>query len=196
MTDRHAHENPALQAWQPPAQQAAFRRLMRAFSCPGRIETLCDDAGRDPRGGALLRVLATLVDAEVSLADPDGLLDAQLLTLLEARMRAAEQAQFVVARADRAPQFAPALGSLESPEQGATLILLVERLGEGGALHLSGPGVDGSTSLPVRGLDPGWLAARANWNAGFPLGVDLILVDAQHVAALPRTTRIQCKGEL
>jgi alpha-D-ribose 1-methylphosphonate 5-triphosphate synthase subunit PhnH len=191
MTDPQAHANNALQAWQPLTQQAVFRQLMRAFSYPGLVETLCE-AGP---GGALPRVLAILLDGEVTLADPDGLLASQLLTLLEARTRPAELAQFVVARAECAPQFEPALGTLESPEQGATLILCVARLGEGSALHLSGPGIDGAATLHVRGLDPAWLAARSNWNAGYPLGVDWILVDEQRLVALPRTTRISVKGE-
>lgn len=195
MTNLQAHENKMLKAWQPLTQQAVFRRLMRAFSYPGRVETLCDAEHDNMHTGALPRVLATLMDAEVTLADPDGLLDPHMLTLLEACTRPADLAQFIVARGDRAPQFSPALGSLESPEHGATVILAVECLGEGSALHLSGPGVDGMTSLQVRGLDPGWLTARSNWNAGFPLGVDWILVDAQRLVALPRTTRITCKGE-
>ena len=195
MTNPHVQTSAALEAWQPLVQQGIFRHLMRAFSYPGRVEALCDTAHDSMHTGALACVLATLLDAEVTLADPDGLLAPHMLPLLEARTCLADLAQFVVARADRAPQFSPALGSLESPEHGATLILIVERLGEGSTLHLSGPGVDGTTSLQVRGLDPGWLTARSRWNAGFPLGVDWILVDAQRMVALPRTTRITCKGE-
>lgn len=194
-TDLQTHQSSTLQPWQSLTQQTVFRQLMRAFSYPGRVEFLHDARPDDSSGGALLLVLATLLDAEVTMADPDCLLAPRLLALLAARQRPAELAQFVIARADRAPEFTPALGSLESPEQGATLILRVGFLGEGSALHLSGPGVNGTTSLQVRGLDPGWLAARSNWNAGFPCGVDLILTDGQRLVALPRTTRITSEGE-
>jgi alpha-D-ribose 1-methylphosphonate 5-triphosphate synthase subunit PhnH len=203
MTDLQSHDNDKLKAWQPLVQQAVFRQVMHAFSYPGRVETLCDadkageNESKDMRSNALAQVLATLLDLEVTLADPDRMLDPHFLALLDARARPAESAQFIVARADRAPQFAPALGSLESPEQGATLILRVARIGEGSVLHLSGPGIDGAATLQVQGLDLGWLAARSNWNAGFPLGVDMILADAQRMVALPRTTVISCtnKGE-
>jgi alpha-D-ribose 1-methylphosphonate 5-triphosphate synthase subunit PhnH len=194
MTNPQAQGSDVLKPWQPLAQQAVFRQLMRAFSYPGKVEVLCQNA-HDTQDAALPHVLATLLDAEVTLADPDNLLDADLLTLLEARVLVAERAQFIVARADRAPQFTPMLGSLESPEQGATVILRVACVGEGSTLHLSGPGVNGSANLQVRGLDPKWLAARSSWNAGFPLGVDMILVDGQRAVALPRTTRISCKGD-
>lgn len=176
-------------ALQPLAQQAVFRQLMRAFSYPGRLQDLDIGGGAAP-GSALRHVLAALVDGEVTLADPDGLLDADTLTLLEARRASPETAHFVVADGAEAPRFTPSLGTLESPERGATVVLAVADLGNGDdALHLTGPGVDGTATLRVRGLDPAWLAARSDWNAGFPLGVDLILVDARRVAALPRTTR-------
>ncbi len=196
MTKLQAGENTGLKAWHPLTQQGVFRQLMRAFSYPGRVETLCDAvAADDMRGSALTRVLATLLDGEATLADPDCMLDPHTLALLEARTVPVEQAQFVVVLAEHAPRFEPALGSLESPERGASVILRVACLGEGSTLHLAGPGIDGAAQLQVRGLDAGWLAARTNWNAGFPLGIDLILVDDQRAAALPRTTRITCEGE-
>ena len=39
-------------------------------------------------------------------------------------------------------------------------------------------------------LDPAWITLRNQWTRRFPMGVDLLLADDHHVAALPRTTRI------
>ena len=46
------------------------------------------------------------------------------------------------------------------------------------------------------GLHPDWIAAREEWNADFPLGVDLILVDKTKLVAMPRTTRINVLAEV
>jgi alpha-D-ribose 1-methylphosphonate 5-triphosphate synthase subunit PhnH len=172
-----------LQAWGPQRQQAVFRQLMRAFSFPGRIETLAGDA-------ALTQTLATLVDSEVTLADPQQLIDALTRQRLQTRMAGAERAQFIVADGSLPPAFEPSLGTLESPEQGATILLQVAKVGEGAAWQLTGPGIAASQSLAIAGLDPAWIERRRCWNEGFPLGVDLILIDRSRVVALPRTTSI------
>lgn len=176
--------------WHPATQQRIFRRLMIAFAYPGRVQPLCAES-RD----ALRAVLATLVDAEVGLADPKGLVAVDDWHRLEARRAAPEQANFIVACGDATPDFQPALGTLESPELGATLVLRVAALGHGKALHLSGPGIHGESVLEVGGLNAAWLSRRETWNGAFPVGVDMILVDDCRAAALPRTTRILIKGD-
>lgn len=188
-----SHAEPhAETAWQPDAQQRVFRCLVNAFSYPGRIVDL-------PRGGAgepaLPRVLATLVDGAVGIADPHALIAEHERLRLEAPVMAPEISPFIVANAERAPDFQPPLGSLENPEHGATLILKVRALGVGAALSVGGPGIRGQAAFAVQGLDPAWLAARAGWNAAFPMGVDLLLVDETRIAALPRTARVQAQGE-
>lgn len=182
MTDRE------LQAWSAHCQQGVFRQLMRAFSFPGRIETL---AG----GAALTQTLATLVDSEVTLADPQHLVDALTRQRLQTRMAAAERAHFIVADGQLPPAFAPHLGTLESPERGATILLQVAALGEGPGWRLSGPGIPAVQPLAVTGLDPAWMAHRNSWNEGFPMGVDMILIDCSRIVALPRSTRIAAQGE-
>lgn len=172
-----------LQAWVPQRQQGVFRQLMRAFSYPGRIETLAGEA-------VLTQTLATLVDSEVTLADPQHLIDALTRQRLQTRMAGAERAQFIVADGSLPPAFEPSLGTLESPELGATILLQVAKLGEGAAWQLTGPGIAASQSLAIAGLDPAWIARRRCWNEGFPLGVDLLLIDRSRVLALPRTTSI------
>ncbi|HPB91181.1 MAG TPA: phosphonate C-P lyase system protein PhnH [Rugosibacter sp.] len=174
-----------MNVWQAHTQQRLFRRLLEAFSYPGRLLD-ATDSGTTAR----LAILATLLDGEVNLADPHGLITPEDRRRLMASAAAPEQARFVVADAARVPNFTPALGSLESPEFGATLLLEVEQLGAGSPLLLTGPGIASQKQLAVHGLHPDWIARRADWVSAYPLGVDIILCDAKHFAALPRTTQI------
>ena len=181
--------SPDMQAWTASSQQHIFRQLMRAFSYPGRIETLATSGAH-----ALTLTLAALIDRGSSLADPQNLLDDLTRQRLQTPLTVAERAHFVVADGTRPPAFKPALGSLESPEHSATIVLTVVALGVGTDCRLEGPGIAGSQSLAVTGLEPSWLEQRRSWNSAFPLGVDMILLDTIHAVALPRTTRITLKG--
>jgi alpha-D-ribose 1-methylphosphonate 5-triphosphate synthase subunit PhnH len=172
-----------LAAWSSPQQQIVFRQLLRAFSFPGRIQTLVDTT-------VFTHTLAVLVDRETTLADPQHLLDALTLKRLQARRTTPELAQFIVADGSLPPTFEPRLGTLESPEYGATILLKVAVLGHGNRWQLTGPGIATTGELATTGLHPDWLLQRQIWNAGFPLGVDLILLDANSLVALPRTTSV------
>lgn len=190
MSDSHSS------LWLPSGQQQAFRQLMRAFARPGSLELLSTtpnthgEAAQD----AKITVLATLLDDQVTLSDPNNLLSPLVLQRLEVRPETLDRAAFILARGDLEPGFQPRLGTLESPEGGGTIIVCVEKLGEGISLTLTGPGIEDRRMLAVTGLHPHWLVARQNWTQGFPLGVDLILVDDTCIAALPRTTKIHIQG--
>lgn len=181
-----------LSAWHVLEQQRVFRLLMQAFAYPGRIVPL------STQDDALVRCLATLVDRETTLADPHDLLSREQWPLLEARCAEADQADFVLAPGNQAPDFIPQRGSLESPEHGTTVIVRVDMLNDGQArghtrdprLRLYGPGIAGQIPLQVEGWHADWLQARTIWNADFPMGVDMLLIDRRSAVALPRTTRI------
>lgn len=174
--------------WQADVQQRVFRELVEAFSRPGDIREIGDCVN-----GAVAQraVLATLMDGEMTLADPHGQIAAADWPLLQAKPAVGERARYVAANGSRAPDFEPALGSLESPEFGATVLLEVASLGQGAlSLELAGPGINGPRQLRLDGLHPDWLTRRADWVGSFPLGVDLLLSDTQRIVALPRTTQI------
>jgi alpha-D-ribose 1-methylphosphonate 5-triphosphate synthase subunit PhnH len=173
--------------WQPDQQQQLFRHILQAMSYPGRLieltpaDTLADRA-----------VLATLLDPTVSLCDHHGLLPTSDWPLLAASHAPAEDADFVLADGKLAPDFEPRTGSLDEPELSATLVLRVDALGTGETrLLLTGPGIEKAELLAVSGLHDDWLARRADWVSAFPMGVDLILADAHHVVAIPRTTQLE-----
>lgn len=183
-----AHDQGAAKLWHAAFQQRVYRVLLEAFSYPGR--TLPLPPGANP---PVLALTATLVDAGVTLADPDGLLRGDDRSRLGACMGRPEKAHFIVTDGARAPSFAPSLGTLDAPDLGATLVLQVASLREGRRLDLAGPGIARAASLSVWGLHPAWIDTRSDWNSAFPLGVDWLLCDDRHVAALPRTTRITGK---
>lgn len=177
-----------LKTYTPQLQQLNFKALMNAFAYPGRVQNL---HGQSP---ALEQVLATLIDGEVSLADPDSLLNGDVRMRLEARMTVAENANFVVCQGNMLPAFQPTLGTLEEPEHGATLIVQVQNFDASISstnLVLKGPGIEQENTLHVTGLNEAWLQRRAFWNAAFPTGVDFILVSENQLVALPRTTQVQ-----
>lgn len=173
-------------------QQRVFRRLLTAMARPGMALDFSDLLDSAPVYQA---VLATLVDGTVLLSDPNGLLDARCWQFLQAVACAPEKAAYIIADGGSRPDFEPRLGTLESPEFGATIILTVPRLGSGSqCLTCSGPGIEKTQDLCMNGLHPQWLLQRKRWNAYFPLGVDFLFADACRIAALPRTARLAEKG--
>ncbi|MHB9102546.1 MAG: phosphonate C-P lyase system protein PhnH [Sulfuricella sp.] len=180
--------------WQAQTQQALFREMLEAMARPGTVRDLAHPL---EGANALRGLLTTLMDGSTTLADPHGLVHDADRVLLQAALDMPERARFVAVSGERAPDFQPALGTLASPELGATLVIVVTDLSAGSlTLDLTGPGVESARRLACAGLHPDWIAAREEWNADFPLGVDLILVDKTKLVAMPRTTRINVLAEV
>jgi alpha-D-ribose 1-methylphosphonate 5-triphosphate synthase subunit PhnH len=175
--------------WSPVAQQQAFRRILNAFSYPGRIVRL-----DSPAAHALPIVLATLLDPAATLADPCEVVSPQDRQRLGACSADASRAQFVVMPGSRLPDFEPSIGVLESPEQGATLLLLADKLTDCSGLRLKGPGIRNSATVHVDGVNDQWWTLRESWNGSFPLGVDVLLLCSDSLAAIPRTIQITVEG--
>ena len=178
--------------WMPDAQQQAFRAVLDGFARPGTLVP-----AQPP--GAVLMFLSAVLDESVSLADPLGLVGTDARRMLLAPTAPEAQARFVLLDGRRPPDggFQPTLGTLESPELSATLVLTVDALSDALTtadaavlLQLQGPGVPGTRVLAVSGLHPDWLARRAAWVGAYPMGVDIVLAAPDAMAALPRTTRI------
>jgi len=173
--------------WQAEFQQAAFRCVVEAFSRPGKINAL-----PECNHNTALAVLATLVDGESSLADPHQLLDNSHWLRLQIKPTTPELAAFILCQGMRPVDFEPNLGTLASPEQGATLVLTLAALTGGDRCYqLTGPGIETAVLIAPQGLDVSWFKQRATWNSAFPLGVDILLATAEGVLALPRATQIK-----
>lgn len=174
--------------WRPETHQALFRRILDVAARPGQIADLSDPLDGRP---AALAALATFCDNTQTLAELTGTLSETDLAFLDVAIATAERAGFILAKGTDAPGFTPRLGTLDAPEGGATIVVMVESLTDGAALTLTGPGIRTEMRLAPKGLVPDWLAARAHWCANFPMGVDMVLVDATRLTILPRTTGIK-----
>jgi len=183
--------------WMADNQQANFRLLLDAMARPGQCYSLIITP---EKGLAALALLATLLDSEVSLADPHALLHKDDWPMLQAKSVHAEQADYVICDGNHAPIFKPKLGTLPSPDQSATLILVVDSIVDGNGdtsansdihLTLTGPGIASRNQLLIKGLNKQWLEKREDWVCTFPLGVDFILVDDRQMVAIPRTTKVE-----
>jgi alpha-D-ribose 1-methylphosphonate 5-triphosphate synthase subunit PhnH len=80
-------------------------------------------------------------------------------------------------------------GSDLHPEEGATLVLAAT-LGEGQALRLTGPGVDGLVDVKIGGLPDGFWDMRRDVMR-YPMGFEIFLIDGARVLGLPRSTAVE-----
>jgi alpha-D-ribose 1-methylphosphonate 5-triphosphate synthase subunit PhnH len=185
------------------ASQAVFRRALQALSRPGRCQALTpQDTGAlmPPAGLAvgLAALLLTLLDGETTVWLAPSL-DSQpvrgwLVFHTGVRVVARpEDAAHVVTRAqelDLALWRRLGRGNDERPQDGATVFVEVDALGEGRGLSLRGPGIASTTQLAVTGIAADVWAARAAEHAQYPLGVELMLCCGDSFAGLPRSTHV------
>jgi alpha-D-ribose 1-methylphosphonate 5-triphosphate synthase subunit PhnH len=87
-------------------------------------------------------------------------------------------------------------GTLEYPDEGATIIYLVESLGPkenaGVRLRLQGPGVKKEITATISGLAASEILDLKIINRDYPLGVDCFFLDrAGLVMGLPRSTMLE-----
>jgi alpha-D-ribose 1-methylphosphonate 5-triphosphate synthase subunit PhnH len=183
--------------------QRAFRAVLGALAHPTRSFPLARPA--DPPaalGPGLAAVALTLLDEDCAvwlggaLAHDDEVAAWLAFHTGARRANAAAEADFVIADPATLPPLASlALGTDEAPHLSATVVLDVR--GCTGLpntvparFRASGPGIDGTATLTAPWAADGF-SAEWHRNTGiFPRGVDLLLVDDDTVAALPRTTRL------
>ncbi len=191
--------------------QAVYRQLLAALSRPGELGSIAASAERmqeqlpDSRAAACAAALAyTLLDGEVRFAVRSAELEqsgwpAFVRSRTFSRSAELAEAEFIftegmlpAAELERLVKEAQK-GTLLRPEAGATLFVQVDALGRGeSALSVCGPGVPGERTIPLSGFSSSWIAARAEANAEFPTGLDMVLYTADGLLlGLPRTTRIK-----
>jgi alpha-D-ribose 1-methylphosphonate 5-triphosphate synthase subunit PhnH len=179
--------------------QAAFRALMDAFARPGLIQQLAAAvAPPTPLSGTAAAVSSSLVDYETPVWLDAALTQSRAVAdwiRLQTGARVIDdpkQAAFAfVADPMRAPAFdAFSLGTPEYPDRSTTVVLQVDEFGQGERLLLSGPGIADTCTFSARSLPSDFPARMAANRALFPRGIDLILVSADAVAALPRSVSL------
>ncbi|MGV9800683.1 phosphonate C-P lyase system protein PhnH [Mycobacterium sp. NPDC003449] len=182
-------------ALRPADSQRVFRAVLAALSRPG-IPTALPAAALGVLPAAVVPVfaLADLSTGVCVLENPGERWADAVTTATSAPTWPAEMARLVAAVRQVTDDEVRGLcrGSAQTPEDGATAALSVRDV-HGGPRRwsLSGPGVDGSAELAPVGLPGGFVAARADAVAGYPAGIDILLVtDDGRIVGLPRTTTI------
>ena len=178
-------------------EHAIFRVVLQAVSHPGigyALPVSCTDSDSQT---LLLHMLGCLMDNEVAFSiigdDSDSLADALSFRTGSARVGISD-ADFIIAPQGTSDGQLPLIkrGTLEYPDKGATVVYLIDTiLDVGGRALLTGPGVKGTVRPMFIGLADGELSGLREVNAEYPLGVDVILLDAEgRIASIPRSTRI------
>lgn len=183
--------------------QQVFRAALDAFAHPGTVQPLPVASTGLPDGlsPAMTALLLTLADSDTPVWLP-----ADIGTAARAFLRfhcgcplaeTLAQATFVCVPAGYAmpPLAQCAQGDPAYPDRSATLLIEVAALHNANAHDdryiLRGPGIETTQTLHTVGLPNDFSAQwRAN-NAGFPLGVDLLLTAGDRFCALPRTTHLE-----
>ena len=187
--------------------QKSFRALLDAMARPGTVVPLPETvANAAPLPSAMAAAILTLADHETTIwldaplaSRPDV---AQFLRFATGAKLTTDprEATFALVSDPRhmPPLDAFAAGTPDYPDRSTTILLAIDHFSaaSGGSpvdcvsLELSGPGIDGTTSLSFSPSPPR-LAEQLRANrARFPMGVDLILCGPGHVVALPRSTQL------
>ncbi|MEM9145908.1 MAG: phosphonate C-P lyase system protein PhnH [Pseudomonadota bacterium] len=172
----------------------AFRAALEALSDPGAIRSM-ERTSPPEIGSAAGALLLTLCDGTTRLWLPErlnpGPADHWILFHTNASVtRERGEADFALGRwAELAPLSDWKAGTPDFPDRSATLLVEVDGLEGGDPMRLSGPGIPGHRSFAPR-LPDGAAQALAENASRFPLGVDVILVAGNCIAAIPRSTRI------
>lgn len=177
--------------------QATFRRLLEAIAHPGRI--VIAPGGLPAHPAPLLApayaAALTLLDFETPLwVDPSLATPAVIDSLrLHCGCPIVPQAKarFALLAGPGGPLAAFDQGTPEYPDRSATLIWQVESLESGRGVRLTGPGIRTSTRLHVEGLAADFWAQWGMNHRQFPLGVDVMLVTENQLAALPRSIGVE-----
>lgn len=175
-------------------RQQVFRILLDALARPGELRQLPDLA--DPLDLPLL----ALSDPTTPVAALDATADEQARTdtvvaLTQAPPAPVDRARFVVSHHE--PHLVELArlhtGSNEQPHEAALLIqaaMVAEHpQPDFTAWDLTGPGITDTTRVYIAGLSQDFFRVRKQLVAGYPRGVDVLLIDpVGQVLGLPRST--------
>ena len=176
--------------------QAAFRQVLAALSRPGRQVAVGQPVPGLQLGGAMAHLLLALTDEDTAVWwQEENAATSQWLRFHTgaAAEKTSRAAQFaVVVKPETMPPLAAfAPGSAESPEASATVFVEVPSLDGGPRIEWHGPGIQGSETVRINGLAPGFWAQWQSSQAEFPQGVDLVFTCANAAIGLPRSTRVR-----
>jgi alpha-D-ribose 1-methylphosphonate 5-triphosphate synthase subunit PhnH len=181
--------------------QEIFRKVLDSMARPGKINQLVHEGISVPDGlnkaSALLGF--SLLNSDVNFyMHHEGQTPAEYIRLNTASEQTGLSAAdfvFINGRHDSLLVREIKSGEPETPQDGATLIIDVEKIfdrptDQTHELILKGPGVKETKTIYIRGIDPGLFSEIKEKNSEYPLGIDTILTDNEgNVICLPRTNQ-------
>jgi alpha-D-ribose 1-methylphosphonate 5-triphosphate synthase subunit PhnH len=183
--------------------QSTFRSVMDAMARPGSVQKVGVAVGTPrPLMPAASAIALTLFDHDTPIwLDQTMSLHPEIATWLKFHsgapvvMDPAICSFALIADGMALPDLEQfSFGTAEYPDRSTTLIVQVESLTEGREYELRGPGINGAVVLRAR-IKPQDLFERLAVNAAlFPRGIDVVLVSADEIVAIPRTTRCSAQG--
>ena len=176
--------------------QRCFRKTMKAMSEPGHLVTLEALKTSDNISSATFSLALTLIDQDISVWVSPQLSSAVFIDNLRfycgCRLALSPlEADFVFIKLsewqdlDNLKQ-----GSEEYPDRFPTLIIETENLAENGDIKLSGPGINGSRTVGIEGLNEQHIHLLKANQQRFPMGYDFVFTCGEQLMALPRTTQV------
>lgn len=184
--------------------QSVFRALLTATAQPGTVvelgKALTPPTGLNQAAAAVLLTLAdqdTLVWLEPSLRG--GAVESWLRFHTSCPLAARpEEAAFAVLTA---VSLSSGLlsgfnqGDAKYPDLATTVVVMLPDLHSGSTLVIEGPGIESVAEIAPEGLPDFFWPERADLVAHFQFGIDVMLCAEAALVSIPRTTRIQTKGE-
>jgi alpha-D-ribose 1-methylphosphonate 5-triphosphate synthase subunit PhnH len=176
----------------------AFRSIMQAMARPGRLMPIGERLeAPEPMLASGAAVALTLSDFQTPIWLAPELRTERVMRYLRFHTGAPitdepGKAMFLFAVAG---EYLPAKelllqGTHEYPDRSATLVIQTKSFTKGD-VELSGPGIRGLERFGVAGLGESFWAAVSENHARFPVGVDVMFVAPDLVAALPRSTAVR-----
>ena len=153
-----------------------FRVLLRAMSRPGSICQLPHHRETSGPRGLLAVMLGCLMDHEVTyfvMENKSDGLSHEIFRFIGSNRADIDTADFLIfpEGTSRGTLTGAKRGTLEYPDSGATVVYLVEKLGEmGGEVEMHGPGINGTVRPLISGLAKSEFGLLREANAEFPLG--------------------------
>ena len=183
--------------------QRAFRTVMEAMANPGELRSIGvphDLAPGLPRAAAAALLarcdFETAVYFSPSLRRHKALLDTIRFHTGSELTDDPSHAAFAVVEpvADGLNLSAFAQGTPEYPDRSTTVLALCRALDAGSDVTVKGPGVRTTNHFGSAGLPADFLQQMTANRAGFPLGVDVLLVAGDAMIGLPRSAHLTAGG--
>lgn len=183
--------------------QKVYKKVLYSISRPGLISSLKDEALNMDLDFNCYRstsiLILMLLDTEVTFtvfSESKKEITKYINNLTYSKYASVDKADFIFVLNNALPSDLVISieksnpGTLLNPHKSATIICEVADISYENELVLKGPGIENEKYVKISGIQE-WIDARNIKNKEFPLGVDIIFIDANYnLICLPRTTII------